>query len=52
MLSSLTGVENIIVFVIDTYQAFYLCVFQLLIRAGLAGAITVKLLSFVRPCPI
>jgi len=37
MLSSLTGVRNVIVFTFDTYKSLYLCIFQFVIRAGLAG---------------
>ncbi|KIM27005.1 hypothetical protein M408DRAFT_176396 [Serendipita vermifera MAFF 305830] len=35
----LTALNKIIVFVIDVYQSFYLCLFQFLIRGGLAGII-------------
>ena len=52
MLSSLTGLEKIIVFLIDSYKSFYLCVFQLLIRAALAAVIAVCVHEHLPPCPI
>lgn len=38
---SLTVLDKIIIFVIDSYKSFYLCIFEFLIRGGLAAIITI-----------
>jgi len=50
MLCSLTDVKSIIVVTIYTYKSFYLCLFQFVIRVGLAGVTTVSVQSCLRPC--